>query len=437
MILPTVAIIGRPNVGKSSLFNRMLQRKVAVVDGQPGVTRDRNYAVGDWNGIDFRLVDTGGIVPEADNLMESMIYDQTEFAINESDVVIMVVDTQVGIDPVDREIARRLNKSGKACVVTANKADNVSLQNEIYDFMRLGLGEPMPVSATVGLGVGDLLDRVVELLPPVEEQEDTESNVIRVALVGRPNTGKSSFINKLIGQQRHIVTPIAGTTRDAIDTPFESEGQNYVLIDTAGLRRKYKVHENVEFYTNLRTTRAIESCDVAVVLVDASAGVTMQDQHVLQQVMDNRRPAILTVNKWDLMEKDSSTADKYTREINDTLAKYSFLPVIYISALSGQRVPKVMELVKNVHGENNKRISTAELNEFLQETIARKHPPSKQGKHIKINYVTQSEVAPPTFLFFSNHPKLIAKSYISYLSNRIRQRFGFEGVPIRLKFRKK
>jgi GTP-binding protein len=437
MILPTVAIVGRPNVGKSSLFNRILQKKLAVVDGQPGVTRDRNYAIGDWNGIEFRLVDTGGIVPEATDLMESMIYDQTDFAINESDVVILVVDTQVGIDPVDREIARRLNKSGKACVVTANKADNEILQNDIYDFMKLGLGEPMPVSATIGRGVGDLLDQVVELLPPLEEPSDAESNVIRVALVGRPNTGKSSFINKLIGQQRHIVTPIAGTTRDAIDTPFESEGQKYVLVDTAGLRRKYKVRENVEFYTNLRTTRAIDSCDVAVVLTDASDGLTMQDQHVLQQVMDNRRPAVLAVNKWDLVEKDSYTADKYTLEINDVLAKYSFLPVIYISALSGQRVPKVLAMVKTVHAENNKRIGTSELNEFLLEQIARKHPPSKQGKHIKIKYVTQSEVAPPTFLFFSNHPTLISKSYISYLGNRIRRQFGFEGVPIRLKFRKK
>ncbi len=437
MRLPTVAIIGRPNVGKSSLFNRMLQKKVAVVDGQPGVTRDRNYAEGDWNGVSFLLVDTGGIIPEADDLMDSMIFDQTDFAINEADVVIMVVDTQVGIDPVDREISLRLNKSDKACVLTANKADNDELQNEIYDFMKLGLGEPMPVSATIGRGVGDLLDRVVDLLPPVEERTDAESGLIRVALVGRPNTGKSSFINKLIGQERHIVTPIAGTTRDAIDTPFESEGQRYVLVDTAGLRRKYKVHENVEFYTNLRTTRAIESCDVAVVLVDASDGVTVQDQRVLQQVMDNRRPAVLAVNKWDVVEKDSFTADKYTRDINDILAKYSFLPVIYISALTGQRVPKVLAMVKDVHGENNKRIATAELNEFLQETVNRKHPPSKQGKHIKINYVTQSEVAPPTFLFFSNHPKLIAKSYISYLGNRIRQKFGFEGVPIRLKFRKK
>jgi len=256
-------------------------------------------------------------------------------------------------------------------------------------------------------------------------------------LVGRPNVGKSSFINKLIGEERHIVTPIAGTTRDAVDTPFEYEDQKYILIDTAGLRRKYKIHENIEFYTSLRTIRAIENCDVALVLVDASDGLTSQDQHLLEQVFNNRRSALLVINKWDLIEKDSFTADKFTLNINDELAKNRHLPVIYISALTGQRVHKVLKLVKNGYEESQKRITTSVLNDFLQKIIGQKHPPAKQGKYIKIHYVTQSEIAPPTFIFFTNHPKLIDKSYISYISNRIRDNFGFAGVPFRVKFKKK
>jgi len=436
MRLPTVAIIGRPNVGKSSLFNRFLRRPMAVVAEQPGVTRDRNYAVCDWGGRSFYLIDTGGIVAGADDLMEQLVYDQTEFAVSEADLVLFLVDIQVGVDPAELGIAKRLVRGGKKVLVAANKADSDQWELETHEFYKLGLGDPIPVSATGGRGVGDLLDKVIAHLPP-EETGDKESDAVRVAVVGRPNVGKSSFINKLIGQERLIVTPQAGTTRDAVDTPFEMEGRWYVLIDTAGLRKSYKVHENIEFYTNLRTKRAIAECDVAVVLVDAADSVTTQDKRILEQVITNRRAAVLAVNKWDLIEKDSHTADQFSRQIKDLLARSAFVPVIYISALTGQRVAKTMSLVGAVWEETNKRIPTSALNELLQRLIQRQHPPSRQGKHIKFNYVTQSEVAPPTFVFFVNYPKLVDKAYVGFLSNQLRREYGFEGVPIRLKFRRK
>lgn len=436
MKLPTVAIVGRPNVGKSSLFNRFLRRPIAVVAEQPGVTRDRNYAVCDWNGRSFYLIDTGGIIDGADELMEKLISDQAQFAIAQADVVLFVVDTQVGPDPAELEIARRMNRASKKVVLVANKADTDQMEYERFEFYKLGLGDPVAVSATGGRGAGDLLDKLVDLLPPLDDDE-TGSKAIRVALVGRPNVGKSSYINKLVGKDRLIVTPIAGTTRDAVDTPFHQNGRDYMLIDTAGLRKSYKVQENIEFYCNLRTNRAISECDVAIVLVDATSSVTTQDKRILEQVLENRRPAVLAVNKWDLIEKDSYTADKFTLQIKDLLARFAYVPVIYTSALSGQRVPKVLTMVSTAFDETNKRIPTAELNDFLQRVINRKHPPARQGKHIKFNYVTQSEVAPPTFIFFVNHPTLIDKSYLGYLSNQIRSEYGFEGVPFRMKFRRK
>ena len=437
MSKPTVAIVGRPNVGKSSLFNRLLQKRVAVVHETAGVTRDRNYAICDWGGREFRLVDTGGIILESDDSMEKLISDQSEFAINEADLVLLVVDTHVGVDHTDRDIAKRLARAGQKTIVVANKADNDLLDSQVYDFLKLGLGDPMPISATVGLGIGELLDRIVEWLEPEEVKGEREVSAIRVALVGRPNVGKSSFINDLLGEPRLIVSEIAGTTRDSVDTPFQFEGQDYILIDTAGLRRRYKVQENIEFYTNLRTIKAIDSCDVAIVMIDADAGLSTQDRKVLDQVLSARRSTVLAVNKWDLVEKDSFTADEYTKEIQNELAMYNYLPIIFISSLTGQRTSKVLSLVKAVFEESKKKIPTPELNDFLQEVVARKHPPARGGKHIKFHYVTQSEISPPTFLFFSNHPKLIDKSYMAYLNNRIRERFGFQGVPFRVKFRQK
>jgi GTP-binding protein len=436
MSLPVVAIIGRPNVGKSSLFNRFLQKKVAVVDAVAGVTRDRNYAVCDWNGRTFRLVDTGGMVPHTRDAMEKAILDQSDFAIHEADLVVLVVDIQVGVDQADERLARLLHKSGKNSLLVANKADSEALEMEVYALSRLGLGDAVPASATVGLGIGDLLDEIVARLPE-ETTDEEDSETIRVALVGRPNVGKSSFINRLLGEQRLIVSDKAGTTRDAVDTPFELDGQKYTLIDTAGLRRRYKVQENIEFYTNLRAERAIDECDVAVILIDAKDRFTSQDQRVLSQVMESRRPGVLAVNKWDLIEKDTHTADKMSAEIRESLARFSFVPLIYVSALTGQRVAKVLDQVKLVHAEHHKKISTSELNDLLQKAFARRKPPAKQGKYIQFNYVTQTEVAPPTFVFFTNRPKMVDKSYLNYLANQLRAEFGFQGSPIRLKCRRK
>lgn len=436
MSLPTVAIVGRPNVGKSSLFNRFLQRRLAVVDAVSGVTRDRNYAVCDWNGIAFRLVDTGGMVPESDDEMERLIFDQAEFALNEADLILFVVDTQAGPDPIDSEIARSLHKAARTCIVVANKADNETLSQSVYDFYKLGLGEPRPVSATTGLGIGDMLDALVERLPEQATAPEVD-NAIRVAVVGRPNVGKSSFINKLLGEDRLIVSPIAGTTRDSVDTLVQCDGRNYILVDTAGLRRRYRVHENIEFYTTVRTDRAIDDCDVAVVLIDAVDGLTVQDQRVLSRVLEARRAAVLAVNKWDLVEKETGTTEAFTREIEHRLAQMSFLPIVFISAATGQRLSKVMTLISRVYEQHHRRIDTPELNEFLQRAFERRKPPARERRYIQMKYIAQTEVAPPTFVIFTNHPKLIDKSYINYLHNQIRAEYGFEGVPIRLKFRRK
>ncbi|MEW6049888.1 MAG: ribosome biogenesis GTPase Der [Candidatus Zixiibacteriota bacterium] len=437
MSLPVVAIVGRPNVGKSSLFNRFLRKKLAVVDAQAGITRDRNYATCDWNGVSFLLVDTGGMVPGTKDMMEKLILDQTDFAINESDLVLLMVDAQVGIDTSDQQIARSLVKAKKTCLLVANKVDTEDYSAGSYEFVKLGMGEPWQVSASEGRGIGDLMDELVARLPVPEAKSEAEIGVIRVAVVGRPNVGKSSFINKLLGQERLIVSPIAGTTRDSVDTPIEVDGQKFVLIDTAGLRRRYKVAESIEFYTTLRTARAIENCDVGVVIVDAAAGITTQDQRILAEVLENRRAAVVAVNKWDLIEKDAKTADKFTAELKEILAQHEFVPIMYISAISGQRVAKVLSLVREVHAEHNRRVGTAELNEFLQRTVGRRKPPARQGKHIQFKYLTQTDTAPPTFMFFTNHPKLVDKTYIQYLTNQLREQFGFEGVPIRLRFRSK
>jgi GTPase len=435
MIVPTVAIIGRPNVGKSTLMNRLIKKRYAVVHDRAGSTRDRNYAECDWNGVAFRLVDTGGAVPNSDDEMERMIYDQTQFAIHEADLVLFLVDTRVGAQADDMYLAKSLRESRKPTILVANKADTPEPSADIYDFLRLGLGDPVPISATAGLGIGELLDDLVGKLPKQEELP-VEEAAIRVAVVGKPNVGKSSFINKLIGEDRHIVSEIAGTTRDAVDTRVEIDGQKFVIVDTAGLRRKYKVHENVEFYTNLRTERAIDQCDVAIVLAD-SQGVTTQDQRILTQVLDARRGAILAVNKWDLIEKDNKTADEFTKMLKERLAKLSYVPIVFISALSGQRVQKVLTLAKEVYEQHSRHIDTSELNDFLKVAFARRKPPAASGKHIQFKYVTQTETSPPSFVFFTSHPKLIDKSYLAYLENQLRAQFGFEGVPIRIKCRQK
>ena len=438
MSLATVAIVGRPNVGKSSLFNRILGKRLAVVDAFPGVTRDRNYATCEWYGREFLMVDTGGMMPESRDLMQRLTYDQAEFAVHEADLVLLVVDTQVGVDRTDQQLARRLLKADKPCLLVANKADNDQMARDTFEFMKLGLGEPYATSATNGRGVAEMLDEVVRRLPEdTEPAAAEEEGVIRVALVGRPNSGKSSFINKLLGEDRHVVSPVAGTTRDSVDTPIEVDGRKYVLIDTAGLRRKYKVTENIEFYTYLRALKAIEGCHVAVILVDADAGLSAQDQHIIDEVMKRRRAGIIAVNKWDLIEKDSKTADAFSQDIRDKIARFDFLPIVYVSALTGQRVSKVLSYVDDVYAAYTRKVSTSELNDLLQKALARRKPPASHGKFIQLKYITQTEITPPTFVIFANHPKLVDKTYIRYISNQLRERFGFEGVPIRLKFRNK
>ena len=428
MSLPIVAIIGRPNVGKSSLFNRFLKRKIAVVDKTPGVTRDRNYAVCDWSGIHFRLVDTGGLDLGETDEFKKHIHDQATFAINEADLILFMVDARTGPTDLDVSIAKSLKKAISRTILVANKCDDEKLTAELYEFMGLGIGEPQPVSATLGLYVGDLLDKLVDELPKEKIEKDDKEDVTRIAIVGRPNVGKSSFINKLIGEERLIVTPIAGTTRDAVDTPFEFEGKSYVLVDTAGLRRQYKVHDDIEFYTSIRTTRALENCHVAIVLIDINNDLGPEGL---------KRSVVIAVNKWDLIEKDSKTADEFTVETKDVLANHAYAPLIYISALTGQRLEKVIKIATEVYQNSCQRVATSQLNEFLEDVVRRKHPPARHGKYIKLLYATQTESQPPTFVFFSNLPKLIDKSYISYISNQLRKKFSFEGVPIRLKFRKK
>lgn len=436
MSFPLAALIGHPNVGKSSLFNRFLQKRLAIVDDTPGVTRDRNYSLCEWAGREFYLIDTGGIIPGTKSGISRMVLEQSEMAMEQADLIVLIVDCQTGVDIIDQKIAARLLKSDKKVLLLVNKVDRESDEAEIYQFMRLGLGEPMAVSATVGLGIGEALDKIVALLPPVEDSA-VEDEAVRIAVIGRPNVGKSMFINRLIGEERTIVSDVPGTTRDAVDTPFEFEGRKYILIDTAGLRRKSKVREDIEYYTTLRTLRTIENCDVAVVLLDASEGLLFQDLKVIEDAAVARRAIILAANKWDLVEKDDRTADKFTAEVKKHARTLSFIPIIYISALTGQRVIKSISLIDKVYQNWHRRLPTAELNTFLEEIVQKQPPAAARGKYIKLYYITQAGVRPPTFVLFSNYPKLLQKSYLRYIENQLRLRYDFEGIPIRIKIKKR
>jgi GTP-binding protein len=427
-----VAIVGRPNVGKSTLFNRILRQRVAVVDDQPGVTRDRLFGRADWAGREFYLIDTGGFIPDSDDLINKLVREQAEIAIDEADLVLFMVDSRVGATDLDDDIARRLQKSKTPVLVVANKADNETYQLETGQFFSLGLGEPIDIAAISGYNIGDMLDLIVERLP--EGEELPESDMLKIAIVGRPNVGKSSLVNFLSGKQRQIVTDIPGTTRDSIDTQIEFEGEKFVLIDTAGLRRKSKIKENIEFYTMLRTLKSVERCDIAVILIEAHEGLLNQDIQVFEEVMSFRKGALLAINKWDLIEdKETNTSRTYEESIRGKIPTLSYLPMVFMSATTGQRGVNILKLCTKIHDRQNYRIQTSELNRFIEETVNRQHPAAVRGKHIKFFYVTQSEVCPPTFIFFCNYPKLLQRQYLRYIENRLRATYDFEGVPIRIK----
>lgn len=431
-----VAIVGRPNVGKSTLFNRLIEQRKAIVDDQSGVTRDRHYGSALWTGHNFTVIDTGGYVPHSEDVFESAIREQVHIAMEEADVLLFMVDVSTGLTPLDREFANVIRQSKKPVFLVCNKADNHALSDLIYEFYELGVGDPYPLSSINGSGTGEVLDAVVAALPK-EKEEAPEPNIPKFAFVGRPNVGKSSLVNALLGKDQNIVTPISGTTRDSIYTRYEAFGKDLYMIDTAGLRKKTKVNENVEFYSTLRSIRAIEECDVALLMIDATTGVEAQDLNILHTIETNGKGLVILVNKWDLLEKETNTARDYERVINERIAPLSGVPIVFISVLEKQRILKGLETALMVYEEKEKKIATSTLNEVMQAAWAAHRPAAVRGKFIRIKYVTQIPASIPTFLFFTNHPKLIQENYKRYLENKIREEFGFAGVPINVFFRKK
>jgi GTP-binding protein len=431
----TVAIVGRPNVGKSTLFNRMVGGHEAIFAEEPGVTRDRIYGKGDWAGYYFDVVDTGGIVPDSEELFDVAIRDQARIAINEADSIVFVCDARTGITTMDEEIARMLLRSGKHITVAVNKCDDVKYDMDAYEFAALGLGEPFGFSALSGRSIGEMLDHVV--IPLVRGEQSDDDPRLKLAIVGRPNVGKSSICNALLGKERMIVTPIAGTTRDAVDSVLRFYGEEMILIDTAGLRRQSRVKEVIEMFSVVRTQRAIERCDVAVVVIDATQGLETQDKKIINDVVDARKGIIIAVNKWDAVEKDHKTADAMTATIREEMRTVEYAPVVYISALSKQRVTKLPEMAKAIQQRRTMRIQTAKLNDALLEDISRTPPPAVSGLDLRINYITQTGIAPPTFAFFLNHPDLLPDSYKRFLERKLREHYDFEGVPVSFLFRRK
>ncbi|MBU0507902.1 ribosome biogenesis GTPase Der [bacterium] len=435
--MPLIAIVGRPNVGKSTLFNRVTRSRKAITAPEPGVTRDRHMSEAEWQGRAFLMMDTGGWVPHSEDLFETAIREQVQFALEECDFVLFIGDAHTGPTDVDLSIARLLQRGDKPVVLAVNKTDGPKQDLETGEFYAMGLGDPLPVSAVSGRGVAELLDYVVERLPEQGAAEELSRPRPLVAVVGRPNVGKSSFVNAVVGKPQRVVTEIAGTTRDAADTVVGYYRQQLTLIDTAGLRRRSRIGEAVEFYTTVRTDRALRDCDVAVVLTDAERGVVGQDIRILQQAEELGKGMLLCVNKWDLVEKDARTADKLHREIRERYASLSYVPVMFISCLEQQRVFKVLEQVIRIHEERQKRISTPELNRFVGDLMETAPPPSVKGRDIRFHYVTQVSAEPPQFVFWTGHPDLVAENYQRYLDRRIREQYGFEGVPVRIAFRKK
>jgi GTPase len=437
MKTPIVVIVGRPNVGKSTLFNRLIGRKNAIVHDVSGVTRDRNYGEVEWAGKIFQLIDTGGYVPDSEDLFETAIREQVEIAISEADAILFVVDARNGLNPMDREIAGMLRTSSREFLLVANKVDSEQYEAGASEFYQLGVDEIYDVSALAGRKIGDLLDEITKNIPETtpEEREDPR---LKIAVVGRPNVGKSSLTNALLGYDRSIVTDIPGTTRDSINSVLKYYGEEIVLIDTAGLRKKKRIDESIEFFSTVRTLRAIAECNVAVVMIDAQFGLEKQDQKIIDEAIQRRKGLILAVNKWDLIEKDTNTSKQFEQEIKYKAGSVDYVPIIFISALTKQRIYKLVDLTLEVHNERRKVISTSELNEVLLKDIEQTPPPSTHtGKEVKIKYITQAAGSYPVFLFFSNYPKEIQESYKRFLEGLIRKHFGFKGVPLTLSFKQK
>lgn len=432
----TVAIVGRPNVGKSTFFNRLIGERKAIVDDQSGVTRDRHYGVSDWNGKEFNVIDTGGFVPNSEDIFEKAIRAQVELAIEEADAIVYVVDVLTGITDLDDAVAGMLRKIDKPVFLVVNKVDNPKRALDATEFYALGFETLYNLSAISGSGTGELLDDLVQIIPD-DEAEVVEDQVPRIAILGQPNAGKSSLVNALLGEERNVVTEIAGTTRDTIHSRFQKFDKDLLLIDTAGIRKKKKVHEDIEFYSVLRAIRAIDDCDIVMLMIDASLGIEMQDIKILNLAQKKRRGIVIVVNKWDLIEKDTNTAKKFRDTILERIAPDNDVPVVFVSVLEKQRVLKALDVALEVYENRTRRISTSKLNEVMQKAIERYHPPTYRGHYIKINYVTQLPTRSPQFAFFCNHPKHVKQPYKNYLENQLRKEFNFHGVPIDVFMRQK
>ena len=433
---PIVAIVGRPNVGKSTLFNKLVGERAAIVDNQPGVTRDRLYRETEWSGTEFVLVDTGGLEPRNNEFMMSNIKKQAEVAMLEASVILFLVEAKAGITALDEEIATILRKKNKPVIIVVNKVDNMQKQSDdLYEFWGLGFEDMIPVSAEHKINLGDMLDSVIGHIAKLEFPEEEEG--LKLAIIGRPNAGKSSLTNRLVGSERTIVSDVAGTTRDAIDTAFEYNEEKYVIIDTAGIRRKSKIEEDLEYYSVLRAMKAIGRADVCVMMLDAVEGLTDQDKRIAGIAHEEKKPLIICVNKWDLLEKDNKTMKKFEEGLRVDLPFLSYAPILFISAFTGQRVLNILKMANHIYEEYTKRISTGLLNSVLKDAIAVNEPPTRRGRAIKINYATQISAAPPIFAIFCNHPDLLHFSYIRYLENKFREAFGFEGCPIEFVVNKK
>jgi GTP-binding protein len=436
---PIVAIVGRPNVGKSTLFNRLIGERRAIVEDEPGTTRDRVYGTTDWGGVEFTIVDTGGLQDDSELAADTLAQiarhtrDQAHVAIGEADVIVFMVDVRNGINAGDHEVAEILRRADKPTILVANKADSAARRDSVYEFYELGLGEPIPISSYHGTGTGDLLDRIVEALPAVEEDIEPEGPAI--AIVGRPNVGKSRLLNALLGQERSIVSEVPGTTRDSLDTVLVWAGQPVTLIDTAGIRRRGRVDRGIEQYSVLRSMRAIDRSDVVLLVIDATEGFTAQDLHIAGYIAEQKKGVVVVINKWDLVEKDASTMEEYRRQAREALDFMPYAPLVFVSAKFGQRVNQVLDNALAVVAERHKRVPTSALNKMLKDAVAAHPPPSKPGKWLKFYYATQADVSPPTFIVFVNDPAQIHFSYRRYLENKLRDAFGFTGTALRLSFR--